>query len=133
MLTFLKISLNFCTAMVFLSSPSAVSTSVVSLSLRSYGRITSLPPYSILLHRSANLALSAKYSFAIESFALNPSPPVFLCEQENPVPMRVQFTSYTCAVLLYVYTLYTVHPPFDYIFCILSTYGISIFLLLMGN
>ncbi|ACR75924.1 Hypothetical protein EUBREC_2184 [Agathobacter rectalis ATCC 33656] len=38
---------------------------------------------------------------------------------------------------LYVYimiiTLYTVHPHFDYIFCILSTYGISIFLLLMGN
>lgn len=30
----LKISLSFCTAMVFLSSPSAVSTSVVSLSLR---------------------------------------------------------------------------------------------------
>jgi hypothetical protein len=33
--------------------------------------------------------LSAKYSFAIESFALNPSPPVLLCEQENLVPMRV--------------------------------------------
>ncbi len=93
MLAFLKISLNFCTAMVFLSSPSAVSTSVVSLSLRFSGRMTSLPPYSILLHRSANLALSAKYSFAIESFALNPSPPVFLCEQENPVPIRIQWYS----------------------------------------
>jgi len=32
-----------------------------------------------------------------------------------------------------IITLYTVHPPFDYIFCILSTYGISIFLLLIGN
>jgi hypothetical protein len=37
--------------------------------------------------------LSAKYSFAIESFALNPSPPVLLCEQENLVPMRVQWYS----------------------------------------
>ncbi|RGZ19142.1 hypothetical protein DW975_05970, partial [Agathobacter rectalis] len=60
-----------------------------------------------LLHRSANLALSAKYSFAIESFALNPSPPVLLCEQENPVPMMVQFTRYTCAVLLYVFYMFT--------------------------
>jgi len=62
------------------------------------------------LHRSANLALSAKYSFAIESFALNPSPPVLLCEQENPVPMErtvVQFMRYTCGVLLYVYITFT--------------------------
>ena len=136
MLAFLKMSLSFYTAMVFLSSPSAVSTSVVSLSLRFSGRMTSLPPYSILLHRSANLALSAKYSFAIESFALNPSPPVLLCEQENLVPMRVQWYNLQSTHILSlfnVYSLYTVHPPFDYIFCILSTYGISIFLLLIGN
>ena len=92
----------------------------------------------ILLHRSANLALSAKYSFAIESFVLNPSPPVLLCEQENPLPMErtvVQFMRYTCGVLLYVYITFTLwlthcifHLPsdciicFDCTFCILSAF-----------
>lgn len=81
------------------------------LSLRFSGRMTSLPPYSILLHRSANLALSAKYSFAIESFALNPSPPVLLCEQENPVPMRVQW-----------YSLWSIHVQSFFMFSICLHY-----------
>ena len=112
--------------MVFLSSPSAVRTSVVSLSLRFSGRMTSSSIQYIAVSDQQNLALSAKHSFAIESFALNPSPPVLLCEQENLVPMRVQWYSlrkvYMCCpslCFLYVYimiiTLYTVHLSSDYI------------------